>query len=76
MMSNPKRPTTLNFLLICQQLAEFDNVIFKKEVSPLDKWAIVEGLTTYLHIGEHYQWMSKLYTIAPLSSILHSSTRF
>ncbi|RFU36323.1 hypothetical protein B7463_g116, partial [Scytalidium lignicola] len=34
-------------------LAEFNKLIFKKEVSPLKKWAIVEALTTYLEMGDH-----------------------
>jgi hypothetical protein len=35
-------------------------LIFKKDVSPLKKWAIVEGLAVYLSMGELMVWMSRL----------------
>ncbi|KIM95732.1 hypothetical protein OIDMADRAFT_148790 [Oidiodendron maius Zn] len=38
-------------------LAEFNKIIFKKDVSPLKKWAVVEGLTIYLAIGDHMTLM-------------------
>ncbi|KUJ07634.1 uncharacterized protein LY89DRAFT_742862 [Mollisia scopiformis] len=38
-------------------LLEFNEIIFKKEISPIEKWTIMEGLTTYLHIGDHMTWM-------------------
>ena len=41
------------------QLAEFNRVIIKKDISPLKKWAIVEGLPTYFFMGDHMTWMSK-----------------
>ncbi|PQE32715.1 SAP domain-containing isoform 1 protein [Rutstroemia sp. NJR-2017a WRK4] len=36
-----------------KELAEFDTVIFKKDISPVKKWAIVEALTLYLRMGGH-----------------------
>ncbi|OBT95029.1 hypothetical protein VE01_07400 [Pseudogymnoascus verrucosus] len=38
-------------------LAEFNKSIFKKDISPLKKWAIVEGLTLYLTMGDLRVWM-------------------
>lgn len=38
-------------------LAEFNKVIFKKEVSAIEKWTIVEGLVTYLYMEDHTPWM-------------------
>lgn len=32
-------------------------MIFKKEVSPIEKWAVVEGLTLYLAMGDLMVWM-------------------
>jgi hypothetical protein len=49
-----------------QQLAEFNKVIFKKDVSPIKKWALVEGLTLYLAMGDHMTWMSMLSSLSPL----------
>ncbi|KAF4624087.1 hypothetical protein G7Y89_g14087 [Cudoniella acicularis] len=38
-------------------LAQFNKLIFKKNVSPLEKWAIVEGLSIYLALGNHMALM-------------------
>ena len=50
-------------LLLDNLLAEFNKIIFKKDVSPLKKWALVEGLTTYLAMGDHMTLMSMLPSI-------------
>jgi hypothetical protein len=49
--------------MVHEQLAEFNKIIFKKDVSPLKKWAIVEGLTTYLALRDHMTMMSTLPSI-------------
>ncbi|KAH8817125.1 hypothetical protein F5884DRAFT_853552 [Xylogone sp. PMI_703] len=36
---------------------EFNKIIFKKDVSPLEKWAIIEGMTLYLAMGSHMSLM-------------------
>ncbi|RDL36218.1 Uncharacterized protein BP5553_06830 [Venustampulla echinocandica] len=38
-------------------LAEFNKLIFKKDVSPFKKWALVEGLATYLGMCDHMTLM-------------------
>ena len=52
-----------------QQLAEFNKIIFKKDASPIKKWALVEGLTMYLAMGDHMTWMSMLSSLSPLRPI-------
>ncbi|PQE18140.1 SAP domain-containing isoform 2 protein [Rutstroemia sp. NJR-2017a BBW] len=40
-------------------LAEFNTVIFKKDISPVKKWAIVEGLILYLRIEDPIELITK-----------------
>jgi hypothetical protein len=41
-----------------QQLADFNKVLFKKDVSPFKKWAYIEGLATFLKVADLMNLMS------------------
>jgi hypothetical protein len=43
---------------LSKKLADFNKVLFKKDVSPFKKWAYVEGLGTFLKLADLMQWMS------------------
>jgi hypothetical protein len=40
------------------QLAEFNKVLFKKDVSLFKKWAYLEGLATWVKLASLVSWMS------------------
>lgn len=39
-------------------LVDFNKLLFKKDVSPMKKWAYIEGLVTWLQVGDLYSLMS------------------
>ena len=48
-----------------EKLADFNKVLFKKDVSPFKKWAYVEGLATFLKLADLGQWMSAYFSPDP-----------
>lgn len=40
-------------------MAGFNAIVFKKDVSPLKKWAYVEGLAAFVTMVGMQEWMSK-----------------
>jgi hypothetical protein len=48
--------------LLITQLAEFNKVLFKKDVSPFKKWAFVEGLATFLKLANLMDLMSAYFS--------------
>ncbi len=50
--------TVLRGQPLTNQLADFNRVVFKKDVSPFKKWAYVEALATFLKLADLMFWMS------------------
>jgi hypothetical protein len=44
---------------LAKKLADFNKVLFKKDVSPYKKWAYLEALATWVKVGDLMLWMSE-----------------
>jgi hypothetical protein len=52
------------------QLADFNKVLFKKDISPLRKWAYLVGLATWLKLADLTPYMSMSTSPLPLPAFL------